>query len=151
MNATQMWHFYVRRGKVYLPTVALTDAGYFLDLEPVEVIDATDTEELTHSLTEAILAGNQVISAPTRTAHSQSVVSKTAGVKSCSAFEKGACCYSVYRKPTGYEIPALEQMSDGGWVENMDMIENLPLSMLAGEVAARLVAKILPNRDKRKQ
>src|SRR5687767_11708119 len=100
MNTIQMWHIYVRRGKVYFPTVAQTDAGYFLDLEPVYVTDITNTEELTHSLTKAILAGNQIVPAPSRGAYLQPVVSSAAGLKSWSAFEKGACCYSVYRRPT---------------------------------------------------
>src|SRR5688500_13934138 len=38
MTISNMWHFYVRGGKAYVPVVAQTDAGFFLDIDPVAVV-----------------------------------------------------------------------------------------------------------------
>lgn len=50
-----LWNIYLRDGTAFIPTVAQTDAGFFPDIDPVEVVSASDTEALQHAVKLAIV------------------------------------------------------------------------------------------------
>jgi hypothetical protein len=137
-----MWHFYIRKGKAYVPTVAQTDAGFFLDIEPVTVLPADDREALVRAIVGVISAGNPTVAAPVRGAYPTPVVLQVAGVKTWSTFEKSARCYTVYRTESRCEIPAMERAADG-WVENPQRARKLPLSSSHDDVARALVEQVV--------
>jgi len=39
---TKLWHIYIRSGMAYIPVVAKTVAGFYLEVEPVEVVHLSD-------------------------------------------------------------------------------------------------------------
>lgn len=137
-----MWHFYIRKGKAYVPTVAQTEAGFFLDIDPVTVLPADDREALVRSIADVIAAGNPVVPAPARGAYPTPAVLQAAGVKTWSTFEKSARCFTVYRTESGYEIPAMERAAEG-WVENPQRAKKLPLSSSHDEVARTLAEQVV--------
>jgi hypothetical protein len=143
MGPSNMWHFYVRKGKAYLPSVARTEAGFFLDIAPVTVLPVDDREGLVRAIATMIAAGNPVVATPARSAYSTPVVVEAAGVKTWSAFESGARCFTAYRTEADYEIPAMERAGDG-WVENTQRIKKLPLSSSHEEVASALAELVTP-------
>src|SRR6185295_9834556 len=61
-----MWHVYFRAGRFFVPVVARTDAGYYLDIEPVGVSAVDDAGALTALLQQVIDAGNPPVPAPLR-------------------------------------------------------------------------------------
>ena len=81
-------NLYVKHGVAYIPTVAQTEAGFFLDTEPVAVVPVDNAEALQRAVVEAIRRGNPKIPTPTRAAFPKPVVLKYAQETSWSAFKK---------------------------------------------------------------
>ena len=75
-----LWHLYLRNGMVYVPTMAQAESGghlgYFMDIDPVEVVSVTDTETLQRAIKEAVGKGNPVVPAPTRDTFPESCYAK---------------------------------------------------------------------------
>src|SRR5256885_17252816 len=94
-EAAMLWNLYLRNGTAYVPTVAQTEAGFFLDTDPVEVIPAVNTEALRNAVKQAIARGNPKVPTPTRAAFPKPVVLRYAKVKSWSAFEKGCSNWTI--------------------------------------------------------
>ena len=57
--------FYLRRGTAFVPTMARTEAGYWMGVEPVDVQKVETVEALQEVLLAAILRGNPVVPTPT--------------------------------------------------------------------------------------
>ncbi len=136
--ASHMWHFYIRKGMAYLPTIARTEAGFFLDIEPVVVLQADRRGDLIRALGQSIASGNVSALTPKRGAYGTPAILKAASIKTWATFERGARCYTVYRTDSGYEIPTMEHRAEG-WVENAEKTKRLPLSSHPDDVARVLV------------
>jgi hypothetical protein len=61
-----LWNFYLRNGTAYVPTVAQTEAGFYLDVEPVEVVPATDFQALQQAIKRSLNRGNPKVPTPSR-------------------------------------------------------------------------------------
>ena len=48
-----LWTIYVNQDKVIVPTTAKTQAGYYIEIEPVLVASVADLEAVTRTLTGA--------------------------------------------------------------------------------------------------
>jgi hypothetical protein len=137
-----LWHIYLRNRTAFIPTVAQTDAGFFLDVEPVEVVSATDTEALRHAVKQAIGRGNPKVPTPTRAAFPKPVVLKYAKVKSWSAFEKGCLNWTVVEKDGVYHVKPGRKRPDRGWEDDPTRIETLPPGTGIDEVAQRVASSV---------
>lgn len=137
-----LWHLYLRNGTVYMPTVARTEAGYYLDIDPVEVVPAADSENLQSTIGKALSKGNPVAPTPTRATFPKPVVSKYAKVKSWSAFEKGTLVWSIVENSGNYQIEPHRKAPDKGWEDDPTRIEHLPPGTTLEEVAQRVAAMI---------
>jgi hypothetical protein len=58
--------FYLRNGVVFLPTMAKTEGGYWLGVEPVDVQNVETVGALQTVLLAAIARGNPTVPTPTR-------------------------------------------------------------------------------------
>jgi hypothetical protein len=88
-------HFYLRKDIVYIPALGKVDKGFYRSVEPVVVVPLSNTEALRQALLDTIARGNPAVP---RLAPGQSyspVTLKYAGVKSWSAFERGASYWSI--------------------------------------------------------
>src|SRR5882757_6079966 len=121
-----LWHLYLRDGRAYVPSVGQTEAGFYLDIEPVEVALAVDTDALQRAITEVIQRGNPKIPTPARAAFPKPVVLKYAKVKSWSAFEKGCLNWTVVEKDGVYHVKPDRKRPDRGWEDDPTRIETLP-------------------------
>jgi hypothetical protein len=137
-----LWQLYLRNGTVYVPTVAQTEAGYYMDIEPVEAVSATDTGALEHAIKEAMSKGNPIVPTPRRATFPKPVVLKHANVKSWSAFEKGTLNWTIVGKSGNYQIKPGRKRPDKGWEEDPAKIESLPPGTTLDEVARRVVALV---------
>ena len=113
-----LWNVYLRYGVAYVPTVAQTDAGFFLDVDPVAVVSATDTEALQHAIKQAIGRGNPKVATPTRAAFPKPVLLKYAKVKSWSAFEKGCLNWTIVEEDGVYQVKPGRKWPDRGWEDD---------------------------------
>jgi hypothetical protein len=96
--------FYLRKGIAFVPTMARTEAGYWLGVEPVEVQKVGTVEALEQLLLAVIARGNPVVPTPTRQNFPRPVMERYCGLKSLSAFERTATCWSISGNGDAYRI-----------------------------------------------
>jgi hypothetical protein len=134
-----MWKLYLRNGIVYVPTVAQTEAGFYLDIEPVRSIPAMDSEALQNVLKESMSVGNPICPTPLRATFPKPVILDHAKLKSWPAFEKGAQCWTIVKKEENYKIAAGRKRSDRGWEDDpnrTEFLRNVTISAVVERIAA---------------
>ncbi len=132
------WHIYLRRGTVSIPTVAITEAGFYLDVEPVVVVPANDTSALHFAIKQVIRTGNPVVPTPARATFPKPVVLRHVGERSWSAFEKTALTWSITENDGRFAITPGRRRPDRGWEDDAAQREPLPLGATPDDVARRL-------------
>ncbi|QQO21022.1 hypothetical protein JJB98_14395 [Bradyrhizobium diazoefficiens] len=137
-----VWHIYLRNRTVFIPTVAETDAGFYLDEDPVEVVSVTDTEALQHAVKQVIGRGNPKVPTPTRAAFPKPVVLKYARVKSWPAFERGCLYWTIVKKDGVHHLIQGRKRADRGWEDDPERIESLPPGAGIDEVAQRVTSSV---------
>jgi hypothetical protein len=90
-----MLKLYLRSGKAYIPTVARTTDGFFLEIEPVAVVDPGDAAALERELKARLAQGTPTVPTPTRDSFPKPVVLAHAGVKSWATFQKSALVWAT--------------------------------------------------------
>jgi hypothetical protein len=142
MREYMLWNLYLRKGIVFIPTVSKTEAGFYLDTEPVEVVPVQDIARLEIALKNTINKGNPVVPTPTRDNFPKPVVLKYSNTKSWSSFEKNAFCFSLKRNKV-FEVMRLRRSPNGGWEVDPDNLETVSLDMGIDAVIKKLIAMIL--------
>jgi hypothetical protein len=134
------YHVYLRKGTVYLPTMAKTEAGFYMNVEPVAVMSVTNTERLRNAFRDVMARGNAVIATPKRNAFPPSLLPKYAGVKTEREFMHSAAHWAAEEKNGNYQIIGYRVHGDGYWVQDAAQKINLPVGTTAGDVIERLIA-----------
>jgi hypothetical protein len=96
--------FYLRKGMAFVPTMAKTEAGYWMGVEPVDVRKVESPEALQRLLLAAIKQGNPIVPTPTRDAFPSPVMERHCGMKSLSAFERTARCWAISQDDGDFHI-----------------------------------------------
>jgi hypothetical protein len=141
-EAAVLWHVYVRQGIAYVPTVARAEAGFYLAIEPVAAVPATDVDAVQVAVQQAIGKGNPRIPTPSRATFPKSVILKEARVKSWSVFENGASLLTISRKGDRYKIQAGRKRPDAGWEPDPSQVELLPEGAGVEAVAERVSSAV---------
>ncbi len=112
----------LKKGIAYIPTVARTQAGFYITCEPVAVVPAADTEGLRRALQNSLTREIAVIPTPKRDAYPPPVLPKYAGEKTWSAFMRGASEWDIYEKEGNYQITPWVKDPEGSasWVPDSD-------------------------------
>jgi hypothetical protein len=137
-----VWQIYLRNGTVYVPTVAQTEAGFYLGIEPVHVVPVGDTEAVQRAIYQAISKGNPLVATPTRANFPKPVILRYANVKSWSTFEKNALFWSVVEKDGAYKICRGRRRPDRGWEDDPTRIDEVPPGAGLDEVAQRVAVTV---------
>jgi hypothetical protein len=95
--------FYLRKGTAFVPTMAKTEAGYWMGIEPVDVQKVESPEALQILLMTAIKRGNPVPT-PTRDNFPRPLMERYCGLKSVSAFARTARCWAISRHDGEFHI-----------------------------------------------
>jgi len=132
-------HFYLRKGTVFLPTIAEITSGANLDCEPVAVVPVSKTADLYSALEERLINGNPVMSLPEE-GYPKPVVLKYAGVKSFATFARDALMWAIKKEHDRYRITMKKKHPGSGWVDDPDQIITLPPASTVGDVCDRMVA-----------
>jgi hypothetical protein len=140
---------FLRKGIVYIPTSRQIPGSYYRETEPVQVAPVADITALIDAIERAIGIGNPSITeAEAATAPSWMTVART-GVKSWSAFERGALTWSLGTDPkTGaYRMHPYVPLKGGGWAPERVSLFTLPADTPIPEVA-RCAAEVVSNAAK---
>lgn len=135
---------YVRDGVAFLPTVARTTAGFWMDVEPVEVVPfaAAETAGLCAALARVIDRGNPTVPTPTRATFPPWVVLRHAGVASARAFGRTAAYVHVESGPDGFEAWLGTPDGRGGWTPGRPTTAARPSTTATAERAVALAGLI---------
>jgi hypothetical protein len=96
-------HVYLRKGKVFIPTLGRVPGGPYRDIEPVTVVDVSDADGLHQAFRETIARGNLPVG-PYPRPNPPPVVLKHAGVKSWGAFARWASPWVIDERDGKYQI-----------------------------------------------
>lgn len=131
--------FYLRKGAAFVPTMAKTEAGYWMGVEPVEVQKVATVEALEQLLLTVMERGNPVFATPTRQNFPRPVMERYCGLKSLSAFERTATCWSISRNEIAYRIYEWRRSERyrGAREEATDSEIRLPIDTPLRDVARR--------------
>jgi hypothetical protein len=131
-------HLYLRKGKVFIPTSGLVPGGPYRDIEPVAVVEVSDVDGLRQAFRETIVRGNPPVG-PYPRPHPPPVVIKHAGVKSWSAFARGALPWGIEEENGIFQIVG-RRKTPNGWVEDPDQTIEFALGTTLDQVIDRMIA-----------
>lgn len=89
-------NIFIRKGKAYIPTLAKTDMGVYMDIDPVYIVDP-NIDNLANAIDQVFRTGNPKIPHPTRDQIKRlpHPVFKAAKVSSWKKFTEGCKCYGI--------------------------------------------------------
>ena len=134
-----VYGLYLRRGVVYIPTMAKILSGGYQEIDPVAVVPVSETISLSRALKENIARGNPTIEKYSPSDYSKAVVLKHAGVKSFSTFARGAQTWTIVLKDGAYEIRGQRKRPDRGWEQDPNNIIIFP----AGTAEDRVIGEMI--------
>ena len=142
------WHTYIHEGTAFFPTVAQTEAGFFLDIEPISMISATDRIAIEDAIKNVIAKGNPPAPAPDPFTKQKAAILKYTKVKTWKAFEKSALMFSIVKVDGIYKLKPQKHRKDRGWEADTERVEILPAGTTIEEVARLATERIVSEAQK---
>ena len=140
---TMLCHLYIRNGTAYVPTAAKTQAGYYLDIDPVEVTSISDEEGFIRAIRRCIDRGHPIVPTPTRaTGFPKPVILRYVKVRSLAAFEKDASYWQLHKEDDLYRIEQWKNGAQGGWLPDPARNETLPLGASVDDAIKCLINSV---------
>lgn len=137
------WAFYLRSGVAFIPTTAKTQAGFYIDVEPVEVVPVTERTSLERALLRTIQRGNPIVPTPARATFPAPVVLAHAKMRSWAAFEKSASGWSIAKVEGAFTIAPYRAGKHGGWKEDLESKEAIPDDVALRDIVARVLDRAI--------
>jgi hypothetical protein len=106
---------YLYRELVLLPTVKQTEAGFYLDCDPVIVHPVAERKKLHAALVSRMQSNNQVVATPAVCAEAGSVLLDWLSLEKWSSFEKQAVLYTIILGGSYATIYMSGRGRDGMW------------------------------------
>jgi hypothetical protein len=118
---------YVRRDKAYVPTLARTDVGVYLTVDPVYTVSLS-VDELAQAIERVLSAGNPRIPHPTldKIDHLPQPVLKAAKVGSWTKLAQGGTSYSILMHPEGATLYFSKLDEKGRFVTDISKTRQFP-------------------------
>jgi hypothetical protein len=112
-----MTHFtvYCLGDRVLLPTSSKTQAGFWLETEPVAVADMNEWQSVVRVIGDALVAEHPVVATPPRHNFPKPVVLAPAGVKTWRAFLSKARGWRIEKNGGAYSLIPLCVAADGDY------------------------------------
>jgi len=136
------WSVYLREGKVYVPTKAKAASGFFVTVEPIDVVDASDMAAVEKAIIRVITAGNPRVPNPSPAELRKPEILSYAKVKSEKEFERGTLFWKIRELGGLYSIIPGIPSPEGGWIDDDLRTEKLPEGILVKDLALRLAHMI---------
>ena len=131
---------YLRGKAVYFPTLGKIGTGFYRYIDPVEVASVSEGNDLKRALLETIRRGNPNIPNVRRSEDHEPVLPKYAGLKSWSAFARGAIPLSASDETGLYQIVGQKKRPDRGWEDDPGQTITLPPGSTVDDLCDRLIA-----------
>jgi hypothetical protein len=132
-----LYSCYLRQGIVYVPTVGKR-GGVYTMIEPVSVVPVTDVQGLHRAFLDAIARENVPVP-PVKGKWPRPILLKYAGVKTSSAFARGASTWNIVENEGIYQIVGHRLHADGYWVEDHDQKIEFSPGTTADDVIGRMI------------
>jgi len=91
-----LFRFYFHQGKLIIPSVCETEAGFFVDHGPLTVCDMKLPEKVRQSIIKTFYKGNKRIPTPDGSEAAGSIILERLVIDSWSKFEKEAVLYTLH-------------------------------------------------------
>lgn len=138
------WAVFLLKQHALVPTMAKTKAGFYMGIEPVEVVDARDQAAVEQAIVRAVSRGNpSVPTPPGGDKFPKSVLLKYVKMKSISAFDKAARSWQLSRREGAYIIVPYRPRKDRGSEEDTERGEAIPAEVPLEAVVHRFVQRML--------
>jgi hypothetical protein len=131
-------HLYLRKGKVFIPTLGRVPGGPYRDIEPVTVVDVSDADGLHQAFRETIARGNLPVG-PYPRPNPPPVVLKHAGVKTWGAFARWASPWVIDERDGKYQIIG-HRREPNNWAEDPEQTIKFPPRTTLDQVIDRMIA-----------
>jgi hypothetical protein len=135
-----LFHAYMRKGIVYVPTVVELQTGAYMDVEPVAVAPVADMEVLRRAFSDAIERKNAVVPNPPKDNWPRPILPKYARVKTWSAFFRSASLWSIKESNGDYQIVGYRRHDKGYWEQDPEQKTSIPSGSTLDEVINRMIA-----------
>ena len=133
-----LFHAYLRNAIVYVPTVVKLQTGAYMDVDPVAVVPATNTDGLRRALLDAIARKNAIVPPPPKDDWPPPVLLKYAGVKTWSAFARGAAVWSIEETDGNFLIVGYRTIAKD--IGRKTVKDQLSTGSTVHEVVERMIA-----------
>lgn len=127
---------YLRKGIVFLPVMKKTEAGFYICVDPVSMINVTSTTELRRAIGIALARPIPIVSTPPRDAKLNNILEVT-GLRSLSAFDRSAVCWAIKEHQGIWKIAIQRSHKEGGGDDKSQLI-TFPPGTSVDEVSDRL-------------
>jgi hypothetical protein len=129
---------YLRRGRVFIPTLGRVPKGPYRDIEPVTVVEVSDVDGLRQAFHETIARGHPPVG-PYPRPNPPPVVLNHAGVKSWGAFARGASPWDIEERDGKYRIVGYRR-EPNNWAEDPEQTVGFPPGTKLDQVIDRMIA-----------
>jgi hypothetical protein len=131
-------HLYLRKGRVFVPTLGRVPGGPYRDIEPVTVVEVSDTDGLRRAFRQTIARGNPPVG-PYPRPNPPPVVLEHAGVKSWGAFARGASPWLIEERDGKYQIIGYRR-EPNNWVQDPEQMVDFPPGTTLDQAIDRMIA-----------
>lgn len=142
------WTLFLFKGLALVPTMARTEAGLYMGIEPVEVVDARDHAAVQQALMRAISRGNPSVPTPSRANFPKNPLLKYTKLKSDSSFDKLTKSWNLSKRDGAYFIVPYRLRQDSGKEEDVERGEAIPAEEPLEVVVRRLVRRALESDER---
>lgn len=136
------WGFFVRRDVAYIPTCARTEAGFYFDIEPIEIARISNTDEFRKAIKAALSRGNPTVPTPRREDYGKTPILKYAKVKSWPQMERESSFWGITENNGSYEFGPYRRRSDKGWEEDTSRIVKIPSFAAMDGIVEQIVSEV---------
>jgi len=137
-----LWLVFLLKGQALVPTMAKTNAGFYMGIEPVEVVDTQNPAALEQAIIRVVKRGNPSVPTPLGGVNfPKSPLLKYAEMKSTSSFDKLAKSWKLSKREGTYTIVPYRLRKDSGKEEDTERGEAIPAEVPLEAVVHRLVQR----------
>lgn len=110
--------FYLYQGYVVVPTVEQSEEGFYMDVEPIQLVDSNHKDDLHSLLVQSITGENAVVPTPDVHEKGSSALLERLGLKKWMHFEKLATMYTVHKNDLNISVYRTARGPDELWIKD---------------------------------